>query len=107
MARASLAALMSLVPILDMAFRSLPVLPNYILERLADEALIRNSRPRRGGSHRVEQLPGQAHVDSLAFGLNLESERAHVGQVVFAHVGLFNKLLGSLIAYAPCQLTFH
>src|SRR5260370_27048975 len=107
MARASLAAFMSLAPILDMTLRSLPVLPNYILERLADEALIRNSRPRRGGSHRVEQLPWQAHVDSLAFGLKLEPERSHVGQVVFGQVGLFNKLLGFLIAFEPWQFPFH
>src|SRR5216684_8444516 len=107
MARASLAALMSLVPILDMAFRSLPVLPNDILECLADEALIRNSRPRRRRSHRVEQLPWQAHVDSLAFGLKLEAERPHAGQVIFGQVGLFNKLLGFLIAFEAWQFLFH
>src|SRR5690242_1571437 len=78
-----------------------------VLERLADEALIRNSRPGRGGSHRVEQLPWQAHVDSLAFGLKLEAERSHAGQVVFGQVGLFNKLLGFLIAFEAWQFLFH
>src|SRR6266851_5845080 len=90
-----------------MACRSLPVLPNNILKRLADEALIRNSRPRRRGSYRVEQFPWQAHVDSLAFGLKLEAERSHAGQVVFGQVGLFSKLVGFLIAFEPWQFPFH
>src|SRR5260370_42185980 len=78
-----------------------------VLERLADEALIRNSRPGRGGSHRFEQQPWQAHVDSLAFGLKLEVDRPHPGQVVLGQVGLLDKLLRFPIAFEARQFLFH
>jgi hypothetical protein len=45
------------------AFRISRAFPLYrVLQRLADEALVGNSRSGRRGPHRIEQLPGQAHV---------------------------------------------
>jgi hypothetical protein len=43
--------------------------------------------------HRIEQLPGQAHVDALALRLKLKAHRSHLGQVVLGQIGLLDKLL--------------
>src|SRR5208337_1692715 len=81
--------------------------PYRVLQRLADEALVGNSRFGCRDPHRVEQLPGQAHVDSLAFGLKLEADRSHRGQVVLSQIGLFDKVLGFFIASEAWQFLFH
>src|SRR5271165_960143 len=54
-----------------------------LFQHLADETLIGNTGFGRGGAHRFEQLRRQAHVDPFGFGLKLETDRTHRGQVVF------------------------
>src|SRR5258707_2310094 len=78
-----------------------------VFQCLADEALIRNTRPGRGGSYRFEQLQWQAHVHSFALGLKLETNWPHARQIVFCQVGLLDKLLGFLIAFEAWQFLFY
>src|SRR5258707_619826 len=78
-----------------------------VLQRLADEALIRNRSPGRGSSYRFEQLQWQAHVNALALGLKLEADWPHARQIVFSQVGLLDKHLGFLIASEAWQFLFH
>jgi hypothetical protein len=77
-----------------------------VLQRLADEPLRGNSRHRRRGSHRVEQLPGQTHVHPLTLGLKLKSNRSQAGQVVSGKIGLLDKLLSCFIASETRQFLF-
>ena len=62
-------------------------------ERVPDETLIGGARAFGCGLYCVEEQPWQTQVDSRAFGLELEPDRSHPGQVIVAEVGGGDELL--------------
>jgi len=76
------------------------------LQRLSNEALVGNSCFGGGGSHNIEQLTRQPHVDSFALWLEFEADGPHFGKVVFRQVRFVDGLLGFLIVSEPWQFLF-
>ena len=82
-----------------------PLSLNGVFQRLTDETLVRNSCLSGRGSHRIQQLPGQAHVDSFTLGLKLKADRPHLRQVVSGEIGLLAELFGFFIASEVWQVS--